>query len=75
MQFPKSLSSHYLQCVNANPMARPNPSELLLSLKERGGYLSNTFISLNLKIEELQVIKLFLLFISLLFFSSLANGS
>ncbi|XP_019860098.1 PREDICTED: N-terminal kinase-like protein isoform X1 [Amphimedon queenslandica] len=56
-KFPKSLSSHYLQCVNANPMARPNPSELLQSLKERGGYLSNTFISLNLKIEELQLME------------------
>ena len=55
IQLPRSLSTHYLQLINVNPQSRPNPSELLLSLRERGGYLHNTFVSLSLKIEELQV--------------------
>ena len=54
-QIPKSLLSHYCEFVSANPRSRPNPTVLLSSLREHGGYLSNPFISIALRLEELQV--------------------
>ena len=54
-QLPKSLVSHYCEMVSANPKSRPNPSTLLSSLREHGGYLANQFVSIALQIEELQV--------------------
>ena len=54
-QIPKSLLSHYCEFVSANPKSRPNPTVLLGSLREHGGYLSNPFVSIALRIEELQV--------------------
>ncbi len=58
-QLPKSLVPHYCQMVSANPKSRPNPATLLSSLREHGGYLSNQFISIALRIEELQVCRLY----------------
>ena len=55
LQLPKSLIPHYCEIVSANPKSRPKPSDLLSSLREHGGYLSNQFISIALRIEELQV--------------------
>ena len=54
-QLPKSLVPHYCEMVSANPKSRPNPSDLLSSLREHGGYLSHQFISIALRTEELQV--------------------
>lgn len=54
-QIPKPLLSHYCEFVSANPRSRPNPTVLLSSLREHGGYLSNPYISIALRLEELQV--------------------
>lgn len=55
MQIPKSLVPHYCEMVSANPKSRPNPSVLLDSLRVHGEYLSNNFVSIALRIEEVQV--------------------
>ena len=55
IQLPKSLVPHYMECVSANPISRPNPSSLLTRLREHGGYLATPLISIALRIEELQV--------------------
>ena len=54
-QIPKSLLPHYCELVSGNPRSRPSPATILLSLREQGGYLDNQFVSLNLRLEEIQV--------------------
>ena len=54
-QLPKSLMTHYMECVSANSKLRPNPSSLLSSLREHSGFLATPLISIALRIEELQV--------------------
>lgn len=54
-QIPKSLIPHYCEMVSANPKSRPNPSDLLSRLREHGEFLANQFVSIALRIEEVQV--------------------
>ena len=54
-QIPRSLVSHYCELVSANPRSRPSPSDLLASLRQHGGFLSNPFVAFSLRLEELQV--------------------
>lgn len=60
-QIPKALVPHYCELVSANPKSRPNPSVLLSSLREHGGFLASNYVSIALRIEELQVYKMFLM--------------
>lgn len=56
-KIPKSLLSHYCELVSGNPRSRPSPATILLSLREQGGYLDNQFVSLNLRLEEIQIME------------------
>ena len=54
-QLPRSLVASYMECVSANPRSRPNPSSLLSTLREHGGFLATPLVTIALRIEELQV--------------------
>ena len=55
IQISKPLVPHYCEMVSANPKSRPNPNDLLSRLQEHGGFLANQFVSIALRIEEVQV--------------------
>ncbi len=55
VQIPKSLMSSYSEMLSGNPKSRPEPGSLLSALREHGGYLAGNFISIALRIEEVQV--------------------
>lgn len=57
LKLPKSLVPHFSEMVSANPASRPNPSDLLTTLREHGGYLSNRLVSMALRVEELQIME------------------
>lgn len=54
-KIPKLLVPHYCELVGANPKIRPNPAKFLQNCCSPSGFMSNTFVEINLFLEEIQI--------------------
>ncbi|KAJ1106536.1 hypothetical protein NDU88_003937 [Pleurodeles waltl] len=54
-KIPKLLVPHYCELVGANPKIRPNPAKFLQNCCSPNGFMSNTFVEINLFLEEIQI--------------------
>ena len=51
----KTLQQIYKDCVAANPVKRPNPSDIVTKLRKSPGFFKNNLIDIVLFLEELQI--------------------
>ena len=54
-KIPKPLLADYAELVSANPKSRPNPAKFLEACRANGHFLQNSFVEVNLFLQELQV--------------------
>ena len=55
-KIPRKIATTYKECMAKNPSGRPDPADLIKTLRGSGQYLKNDLIDTMIFLEEFQVV-------------------